>query len=354
MPKHRVRIAPGIYEDASGIGATVKARGQQRERRFPKGTALRTITDWRARERLRILDSQPAAGRSSFAKDCDRYLDTLSDRPQRKAERTHQLKWWAKRFGRLRRAEIDAPMIRTALVELRAKKSASTCNKYRIALSHLWNTLDGRAGRNPLRDVASFEEPEPEPRNLPPALVARILAAIPDLSQAVKGKKRGTVSKTKARFQVMAATGFSPASLKKIRPEDLHLEDRAIYLHRRGKGKGAAGGLFPITPAAVVAFQAFIAANAFGPFSTNAARHCWQRACLTVEEEKETTEAERRLLQHARPYDLRHTFATTVLSLTGSLSTTQELLQHKSVKTTKRYARAAIPEHLRAAVDILG
>lgn len=336
------------------IRVTVKCRGIQRERRFPPGTATRTIDDWKARERLRILDHQPTASRESFQRDIDRYLDTLSDRPRRKAERTQQLAWWSHRFGRLTRAKITPTMIRTALVELRAARSASTCNKYRIALSHLWSTIDGKASRNPIRDVPSFEEPEAEPRNLPPDLVTRILAAMPDQSQGIKGKKRAKTSKTKARFQVMAATGLSPASIMRLTPADLHLEERAVYVRRRQKGKGATGGLYPITPEAVTAFRAFIAAAAFGSFSTHAARHCWQRACAVVEGDEGTTPAEGRILRQARPYDLRHTFATMVLSRTGSLSTTQELLHHRSVKTTKRYARAAIPAHLLAAVDRLG
>jgi hypothetical protein len=44
-----------------------------------------------------------------------------------------------------------------------------------MALAHLWSTLDGKNAANPLRDVPVFEEPEAEPRNLPPALVTSIL-----------------------------------------------------------------------------------------------------------------------------------------------------------------------------------
>lgn len=59
----------------------------------------------------------------------------------------------------------------------------------------------------------------------------------------------------------------------------------------------------------------------------------------------------RRLLEEARPYDLRHSYATFVLEQTQNLKTTQELMRHRSSKTTKRYARAAIAPHLRAAID---
>jgi len=347
----RTKIAEGIWKDASGLSGVVKARGIQRERRFPLGTSLRTIQDWRERERLAIKDQRPRAKRGTFAQDIDRYLDTLGDRPRRKKERTQQLAWWAQRFGRLRRDEIDAPMIRAALVELRETRSASTCNKYRIALSHLWHTLDGRDARNPLRDVKAFDEPEPEPRNLPPDLVTRILDAMRDNGQGLKGQRRARGSKTKARFRVMATTGLAPASIMRLTPADLHLDAQAIYVRRRQKGKGAAGGLVPIRAEAVAAFRAFIAVDAFGPWSTHSARMVWKRACVAVARQQTTTEEERRLLICARPYDLRHTFGTFLLERTGSLETTRELLQQRSLKTTKRYIRAAIPAHLRAAIE---
>jgi hypothetical protein len=43
----RKRIAKGIYRDQWGLAAIVKVRGQQREKRFPPDTSLKTVKDWR-------------------------------------------------------------------------------------------------------------------------------------------------------------------------------------------------------------------------------------------------------------------------------------------------------------------
>lgn len=335
------------------LRATVKARGVQRERRFPLGTSKRTIQDWKDRERGRLKDERPPASRGTFAKDVERYLDTLADRRALKKERTYQLDWWIARVGKLRRSAITAPLIRTALAELRTKQAASTCNHYRMALAHLWSTLDGKNGVNPVRDVPTFEEPEAEPRQIPTGLVTRILDAMPALGQTKKGQKRSRVSLTRLRFIVMVTTGLSPAEIMRILPGDLHLAERVVYVRRRRKGKGSSGMLLPLGAEGAAALEAFADAGAFGRFSTHAAYQSWVRACKTVLKDTTLTNTERRILERCRPYDLRHTYATHLLLSTHNIGTTRELMRHRSAKTTKRYAGAAVLPHLRAAVDAL-
>lgn len=346
----RTKIAEGIWKDAKGLSGIVKARGIQRERRFPPATSLRTIEDWRQRERVRLKDAKPRGGRGSLASDIDRYLDTLGDRPALKKERTRQLEWWRERFGTRRREDLDAAMIQTALVELHETKAASTCNHYRLALAHLWSTLDGKDARNPLRNVPTFVEPEAEARNLPDALVTRLFAAMPDVGQTRKGKKRPMRSLTKIRLRVMVETGFSPAEIKRLQPGDLALDEGAVYVRRRLKGKGSEGVLMPLTAAGVSALRAFLTADAFGPFQKRVMYSAWVRACKRVLKSEDLTDAQRRLLKTARPYDLRHTFGTRALQLTQDLRMTQELMRHRSAKTTKRYTRAAMSAHLQEAV----
>lgn len=335
---------------ASTVRHTVKARGKQREKRFPLNTSPQKIADWKARERKRLEAERPRPSRGTLAQDIERYLATLIDRRALLKERTYQLDWWEHRFGKLRRSDITAPMIRAALAELRTTKAASTCNHYRIALSHLWTTLDGKNAANPCRDVPMFEEPEAEPRNLPPALVTAILDAFPSMGRAVKNQKRSAVSLGALRLRVMATTGLSPAEIMRIRPGDVQLADRAVYVRRRQKGKGADGMMYPLLQPGVDALAAFADAHAFGSFSTHALYQSWVRACKRLLK-GELDAASRRLLTTARPYDLRHTFGTFLLQHTQNLATTKELMRHRSSKTTKRYVRAAVAPHLRAALD---
>lgn len=333
------------------IRVTVKARGVQRERRFPAGTSLRTIQDWKDRERGRLKELKPPPTRGTFTKDAERYLDTLTDRPKLKKERATQLDWWIERFGKQRRSDIDSMKIRTALTELRLTKAASTCNHYRMTLAHLWTTLDGKNAANPLRDVPVYLEPEAEPRALPAAVVTLIFSALSKWGAARKGHKRSTTSFAALRLNVMYQTGLSPAEIMRIVPGDVALKDRAVYVRRRLKGKGVEGMMYPLTTRGTAALQAFVDAKAFGRFSTHAVYRCWVRACKRLRQRKDLDASTRRILEEARPYDLRHTFATMMLAKTQNLKTTQELMRHRSSKTTKRYARAAVAAHLRASVD---
>lgn len=340
---------------------TVKVSGRQSERTFPLSTSARTIQDWKDRERARLEDAEPRTTRGTLTKDVDTHLDSLADKPKLKKERTYQLGWWTRRFGTLRRSDISAVMIRTALAELRRHREASTCNHYRDALAAVWTTIDGKDGRSPFRNVPKFTEPESEPRDLPRTLIMRVLDTMADHSRGQKGKRRGTVSFAKLRLCVTWTSGLSPAEIMRVQPSDLFLDAAAVYARRREKGKGVEGMLLPLTPDGVAAFRAFADASAFGRFSTHSVYKAFRRACRKLlardaalaDDAKEFTDIGRRLLERARPYDLRHTFGTFVFRQTGDLQTTKELMRQRSTKTTKRYMRGAIPEHLRAAIQSL-
>jgi site-specific recombinase XerC len=332
------------------VRVTFRVHGKQHEHHFPAHASKRERQKWIERERTRLSDDLPVATSGTLAGDVERYLATLAHRPRLKAERAHDLKFWVARFGTQPRHTLKAADLSAALSELRTTKAAATCNHKRIALSHLWSTLDGRRAPNLLRDVPGFDEPEPEPRDLPDYLIDRILAQM-TLERGPKGEKRP--HQTKARLRVIADTGLTPAQMKRLQPDDLHLDASWVYVRRRLKGKGVKGSPKPLTAAGVAALRAFVAAKAFGEWSVQGANKTWRLACRKAALLKETTKDERAIIERARLYDLRHSFGTKVFRATGSLHTTGELLDHRSQKTTRRYALGAIPAHLRAAVETI-
>lgn len=362
------KIAEGIWRDAKGYTARVKARGTTREARFPLTTSLQAMKDWRDRERGRLKDGLPPPTKGTLARDVVRYMATLpatiagDDDATRRAralrrERQHQLDWWIQQFPPTQtRTDLDAVAIRAALHGLRAVRSASTCNHYREALYQLWQALDGPDARNPVRRVPRFEEPEAEPREIPAHLVDRLFAAMPDLGRSTKDHRRSAVSLSKIRMRVEYEAGLSPAEIMRIQPRDLHLADAQLYVRRRQKGQGVEGAMLPLTTRAVEALRAFAGANAFGRYATSGgATKVFARALQAVLTQDDLTPEDRALLEAPgrRAYDFRHSFASRALRHTQNLSATCELMRHRSGKTTKRYAKAAVPDHLRQAVATL-
>jgi site-specific recombinase XerD len=57
-------------------------------------------------------------------------------------------------------------------------------------------------------------------------------------------------------------------------------------------------------------------------------------------------------VKHFRFHDLRHTFASNLVMGGVDINTVRELLGHKSIAMTLRYAHLA-PEHKAAAVEVL-
>jgi integrase len=341
-------VAPGKFV------ASVKVNGKQQEKTFPLGTPDSVVALWKERTKKLLGQGIGRAESGTFAADVEAYLDTLVDRPLRRSERAQQLDWWIVRCGRMSRLAITAPFIQTELAALRLTRSASTCNKYRLALSHLWRTLDGKSALNPVKDVPMFEEPEAEPRNLSAHVVELLFAAWPDRGEAKRGQKRSTVNLAKRVLLVMLRTGLTPAEQRRLRPQDLHLDSGSVWVQRRKKGKGVAGLELPLTPDGVTALGAFRDAGLIGrPFSTRSIFHGWERTRLRVLTRTDLDAATRDELERARPYDLRHTFGTFVLERTVNLKVTQELMRHRSSKTTKRYVGAQVLPYLRAAVNML-
>ena len=141
----------------------------------------------------------------------------------------------------------------------------------------------------------------------------------------VKGKPRDSASKTKARLAVIAYTGLPHASLKRLRPQDVLWDARAMVLPGRQKGRGTRPKTVPLTYDGLKAMQRFDELECCGNFNSASMWSSFQRACKSLG------------IKGLRPHDLRHSFGTALYAATGDVQATQQLLGHTSPRTTGRY-----------------
>jgi integrase len=176
-------------------------------------------------------------------------------------------------------------------------------------------------------------------------VVRAILAKLSRQGGAGKGETRGADSLARVRLLVMAYTGLAPAEIKRLEPAHVDLVGASVWVPGRRKGAGTRGKRRPLTRQGVAALQAFVTAEAWGPFSTSTMRRAFRLALAKVKREHPTWH-----LNGVRPYDLRHSFATAVYRITGNLDVTRGLLGHADRKTTLRYAAGAVVDVERRAV----
>lgn len=323
---HRA-LPTGVYKTPTGYRAFIRLSPDRlASARFGPDTPIAAIKQWREaqrvdyRRRQTIISPAPSEG---FTKDAETYLKAVVGMASY-SDRKRDIDWWVGIFGERPREGIQSHEIAAALATL--KGSASSHNHKRTALAHLWRTLDGKAARNPVREVPKRREPDAEPRGLPYATIRKILDAMPE-------------SATKARLMVMAWTGIPPAQLKKVTPADI--EPGRVYVRGRAKGHGTKGRWVPLSPEGVRAFKAFVRADAFGPFSRSSMHSSFRRACEKVDKVK---------LIGVRPYDLRHSFGTDVYAASGDPRATQILMGHSKPEMTHRYTLGAVDEQVEKAL----
>jgi integrase len=172
---------------------------------------------------------------------------------------------------------------------------------------------------------------------------------MPDIGRPRKGEARDKFdrSKTKARLRVMLWTGLPQASLMRVTPMDVDLDRAVVYVRPRKKGRGAAATTMRLTPDGVEAFRELLRATAWGRFSTKSMAQSFHRAIARLLEQEPGLPIPR----NWRPYDLRHTWLSYVLEVTGDERAVMQLAQHKDRRTTDRYVKRAQEIRTQLAID---
>jgi integrase len=189
-------------------------------------------------------------------------------------------------------------------------------------LRHLFHVLDGKRASTPADEVDKLTVPD-SPKVLVAAKVFRTVAAnLTDL-------------KTRARFMVIASTGVRPAELKRAETGDVDLE-RRVWLVRTAKG--GAPRVFWLNDDMLAAWQAFVAANAWGAFDGSD----YAKALYAAGWPKDV-----------RPYQARHSVAIELGERGIDLGDVQGWLGHKQVTTTRRHYAPVLVSRLRQASERL-
>ena len=230
---------------------------------------------------------------------------------------------WVPRFRERRRGNITTEEIDAQLYAWRESRAASTCNHRRDALSHFYRILDGRRD-NPVTEAVRFALPPPETRSAPRSRIAAVLASMQP-------------SKTRARLRVLLWTGMRASQLQRMARDDVNLDGAVCYVPR---GKGGEPVALPVPAEGVDAWREFIEIDAWGSWSTSSARIRLHAACR------------RAGVDTIGIHALRHAYATELRRSGADLADVQELLGHRDIRTTRRYA-PVVTGKLREAVDRL-
>lgn len=351
---HQRRIAPGVYRTPTGFRAFVRVRlapgrYELKTKRFPKSEALKAIKDWRHQQHIDARDAtSPTPIKGTLAEDIRRYLIQVAAMPTLEWRR-RDLEAWRECYGDVERRAITTGMIRGTLhrwrtegpvvrfdPKTRTKRlltlplSASACNHRRTALLHLYATLDGKDGPNPVRAVKPFREPPPAPRGK-------------DMGLLIAALRRIRNTKTRARARVLLWTGIRGNSeLAKMTPTHVDLRQRICHVPT-GKG-GATMRTVPLSRQAAACWKVFMLANAWGPYDKDVLRKSI-RAAVTRE-----AKARGLTVPSMRAYDLRHSLASALRGAGADLADIADVLGHTSLRMTKRYAPFQV-EKLRKAMD---
>ncbi len=231
--------------------------------------------------------------------------------------------------------EIEKTLARAAEKE---KWAASTFNHYRslMSLSYRLGILNRKVVSNPARSVTHRREDNnrvrfltvEEEKKLRKVIEAKWVSHVPELDLAINtGIRKG--SQYSLTWDMVDFKGRMLNILRTKNEEPLHvpLNDVAIaalkLVHGRGSGRG----------------RVFQSAKTGEPLENG--RHWFDDAVIEAG------------IKNFRWHDLRHTFASRLRMKGAPLEDIADLLGHKSLTMTRRYAHLG-PNKLHAVVSLLG
>lgn len=381
MKAKRTRIAPNIYRYPDGHHEVIlSAAGRQAPpTRFPAETPIAQMERWisDARKKLKkeardLGEAEPKTRTGTLRTAAPDYVAQIGGRAGTAADTSHLRAWFeiiidGVTLGDLPLRAWTTAHVNKAIAQWQTAPSPHAIRRVRIASFSRSPRGDGARSRGraraELQPIAAHErsapatsgrivsaltirhrcrvlrdffrthddeQPTPVDKAKVPARHKRPPVTLPpDVVQAVLERLATIDPPTFGRFYVHATTGQRPCQVGRARPEDLQLRQApAVWLVRDAKGEHAHSILLNATQ--VAAWEAFIAAEAWGAFSTSDYGNRIHQAGWP---------------HGVRPYAARHSLARVALKRGASLNDITALFGHTDQNTTRRsYAPFQIEE----------
>lgn len=240
-----------------------------------------------------------------------------------------------KEFGSLPASSITPDRIESFLRKRRdGGISGSTANRIRSLISNIF-TLAVDAGKldvNPVARVGRYREGDP-----------RIRFLEEDEEAVVRNAIREEWPEGESEFDLVLNTGMRRREYYELKWENVDLRRKIVTVY----GKGGYRRFIPLNSSARAALEKLYAASDGSPY------------VCPHKKSSEQNDFRRKLekcmkkagIENFRAYhDLRHTFASRMVMAGVDLRSVQELLGHRSIVTTLRYAHLS-PDHQKANVE---
>ena len=338
------RTVRGVFERIPGSGiwyvSYYDANGRHHREKVGRWSTAVNVYQKRKSEILEGKFVAPSHERRlSFRELADARFESKKNRLAKRSYRTDELrlKPLVEEFGDMPAAAVTSDKIDTFLASLRAAgTSGPTANRYRSLLSSIYS-FGVRAGKvqlNPVARVDRFRESDARVRFLDKGEELAIRKAI-----------RKDWPEGESEFDLLLNTGMRRAENFGLKWEHVDLDRKILTVY----GKGGYRRFVPINSKAKSALLKLYKR------SNGSAFVCCHR------EDEDQSDWSRKLedcvtdagIDNFRAYhDLRHTFASRLVMAGVDLRSVQELLGHRSIVTTMRYAHLS-PDHQKANIERL-
>ena len=251
-----------------------------------------------------------------------------------------------KTFGAKRLDEVSRDEVEQWKVALLEGRSPATVNRGFALLRHLFNEAVGRRylKDTPCRGVQQLRVNNQRVRFLTAAELPRLLAAADELAagnvDGEKGRKKQGSLWLRPMITVAVNTGLRFGELTNLRWSDVDKKNRILTLRETKDGTTAR---VPFNDEVWLTLETLprVANNPYVFPGRRGRRNNIKRAWADA--------LSRAGIADFHFHDLRHTFASHLVMAGVDLNTVRELMRHKTLDTTLRYAHLA-PEHRQAAL----